>query len=154
MTAGVSETKWGAAVGPGPRRRAASYQEALLRHLHAQPGGLLSDDELGVSRRLADAGVVEGMNPRSVSAMLTLLERKGRIISEWGHRSADNTLCRLGVLVVAEPMAGSSSPPASVPVDKTRPDDTGSAINRLALFSCSRRRSPAPRPSSGPPPGC
>lgn len=127
--------KPGAAIGLGPRGRAASYQEALLRHLHAQPGGMLGDDELGVSRSLSDAGVIQGMNPRSVSASLSLLERQGRIVSEWGHRSLDNTLCRLRVLVVAEPVAGFSSPPTSTPAAKTRAGDANSAVDSLAGFN-------------------
>lgn len=114
------------------RRRAASYQEALLRYVHGLSGGVLEDTRLGVTRHLADARVVDGLNPRSVSAVLSLLERRGRVVSSVGHRSLDNALCRLRLVVLAEPDHGEATPPAG-PVGSRHTADSGAARRRVTV---------------------
>jgi hypothetical protein len=126
------------AAGLVGRRRAASYQEALLRYVHSLAGGVLEDTRLGVTRHLADAHVVDGLNPRSVSAVLSLLERRGRVVSSVGHRSLDNALCRLRLVVLAEPDHGQATPPAR-PVGARRTRDSGAdcargTVGRLADY--------------------
>jgi len=105
------------------KRFASSYQAEILRYLDQLPGSALEDTRLGVAHAVwAALGERSGKHLSSCGSAISSLERDGRLISTYGHRSLDGQLCRIKVRVLAEPPVGS----AAAPVDDIEIDRSGS----------------------------
>jgi hypothetical protein len=127
----------GSGARPRARSRSAgSYKEEVLRYIHAQPSGVISDDRVGVSALIGDALVEKGLpiSPSTVSAAIHALRNEGKITVEYGHRSLDNKLLFTSATVHSEPLSGVAVGP-SEPVQKRQPlsraGDDIDAINSL-----------------------
>jgi hypothetical protein len=120
------EQNFGDAVKGQPsqsKRFASSYQAEILRYLDQLPGSALEDTRLGVAHAVWSAlGERSGKHLSSCGSAISSLERDGRLVSIYGHRSLDGQLCRIKVMVLAEPPVGS----AAAPVDDIEIDRSGS----------------------------
>jgi hypothetical protein len=120
---------------PSIARTASSYKEEVLRTLHSQPNGQLTDDRVGISAALTETLQTSGLpvTAGTISSALGLLRREGRVVIEYGHRSLDNKLVFTSVTVLAEPLDGVATGP-SRPVEHSERDTTRQTHDDLLLL--------------------
>lgn len=120
---------------PSIARTASSYKEEVLRTLHSQPNGQLTDDRVGISAALTETLQTSGLpvTAGTISSALGLLRREGRVVIEYGHRSLDNKLVFTSVTVLAEPLDGVATGP-SRPVEHGERGTTHQTPDDLLLL--------------------
>lgn len=109
--------------------RGDSYQAEVLRWLHDEHRGILVDQEVGISRRVWEAlGQKAGKNFPTVCAVLSALEDRGCVLTEFGSQPRKGGRMRVSVMVVEEPPEGTTvyreRRAYSSAVDPDQPTDT------------------------------